>query len=267
MIKFSIVTITYNAGACLQRTLDSVISQHHPHIEHIIVDGASKDNTIEMAYSYEKQSLQKDNGHKVRIVSEPDRGIYDAMNKGLRMATGDYICFLNAGDFFPAPNTLDIIIEKGGLESTASPVWPAVIYGRTDIVDNNGRFLHPRRLVPPKKLSWRSFRYGMLVCHQAFYARLDIARSIEYDTRYRFSADVDWCIRVMKEAARRQLPLTYADAVVANYTEEGQSTINHRASLRERYQVMVCHYGKITTALMHLWFAVRTIFKIKKCNI
>ena len=168
MIKFSIVTITYNAGACLQRTLDSVISQHHPHIEHIIVDGASKDNTLEMAYSYERQSLQKDNGHKVRIVSEPDRGIYDAMNKGLRMATGDYICFLNAGDFFPAPNTLDIIIEKGGLESTASPVWPAVIYGRTDIVDNNGRFLHPRRLVPPKKLSWRSFRYGMLVCHQAF---------------------------------------------------------------------------------------------------
>ena len=89
MIKFSIVTITYNAEACLQRTLDSVISQSHPHIEHIIVDGASKDNTLEMAYSYEKQSLQKDNGHKVRIVSEPDKGIYDAMNKGLRMATGE----------------------------------------------------------------------------------------------------------------------------------------------------------------------------------
>ena len=259
MIKFSIVTITYNAEACLQRTLDSVLAQHHPHVEHIIVDGASKDNTLTLAYSYEKLSSEKHNGHKVRIVSEPDKGIYDAMNKGLLMATGDYICFLNAGDFFPSPDTLDLIIEKGGLEKAPSPVWPAVIYGRTDIVDNNGRYLHPRRHVPPKKLTWRSFRHGMLVCHQAFYARLDIARGIEYDTRYRFSADVDWCIRVMKEAARRHLPLTYVDAVVANYTEEGQSTINHRASLRERYKIMERHYGRLSTALMHIWFAVRAV--------
>lgn len=260
-MKFSIVTITYNAEACLQRTLDSVFSQHHPHVEHIIVDGASKDSTLQLAYSYEEQSKKVNNGHKIVILSEPDEGLYDAMNKGLRMATGDYICFLNAGDFLPSPYTLDIIIEKGELQNTSSSVWPAVIYGRTDIVDSNGCFLYPRRLVPPKKLTWRSFRHGMLVCHQAFYARLDIARDIKYDTSYRFSADVDWCIRVMKEAARRQLPLTYVDNVLANYTEEGQSTINHRASLRERYQIMVCHYGKITTALMHLWFAIRAIIK------
>ena len=261
MIKFSIVTITYNAEGCLQRTLDSVIAQRYPHIEHLIIDGLSKDMTVDIASDYKRMSEEAGNGHDITIVSEPDKGIYDAMNKGLRMATGDYVCFLNAGDFLPSPDTLDTIIEQSGLERTASQQWPAVIYGRTNIVDNDGRFLRPRRLAPPKKLSWRSFRHGMLVCHQAFYARLDIARGIEYDTRYRFSADVDWCIRVMKEAEQRHLPLTYVDAVVANYTEEGQSTINHRASLRERYRVMESHYGKISTALMHLWFAVRAVVK------
>lgn len=261
MIKFSIVTITYNAEGCLQRTLDSVIAQRYRHVEHLIIDGLSKDMTVEMANDYKQSSENTGSGHDITIVSEPDKGIYDAMNKGLRLATGDYVCFLNAGDFFPSPDTLDTIIRQSGLERTASPLWPAVIYGRTDIVDNDGHFLHPRRLAPPKKLSWQSFRHGMLVCHQAFYARLDIARGIEYDTRYRFSADVDWCIRVMKEAAQRRLPLTYVDAVVANYTEEGQSTINHRASLRERYRVMASHYGNISTILMHLWFAVRALIK------
>ena len=183
------------------------------------------------------------------------------MNKGLRMATGDYICFLNAGDFFPTPHTLDTIVEKSCLESVASTQWPAVIYGNTDIVDSHGHFLRHRRLTPPKKLSWRSFCKGMLVCHQAFYARTDIARHTPYDTRYRFSADVDWCIRVMKEAKRRELQLRYVEDVVANYTMEGQTTLHHKESLRERFDVMRSHYGIVVTIVMHLWFVVRQIIK------
>lgn len=261
MIKFTIVTITFNAEGVLKRTLDSVLAQHFPHVEHLIIDGASTDSTLQIANDYKSLSDNTHLGHDIRIMSEPDKGIYDAMNKGLRMATGDYICFLNAGDFFPTPHTLDTIVEKSCLESVASTQWPAVIYGNTDIVDSHGHFLRHRRLTPPKKLSWRSFRKGMLVCHQAFYARTDIARHTPYDTRYRFSADVDWCIRVMKEAKRRELQLRYVEDVVANYTMEGQTTLHHKESLRERFDVMRSHYGIVVTIVMHLWFVVRQIIK------
>ena len=260
MTKFSIITITYNAEAFLPRTVESVLSQHYRDIEHIIIDGASTDSTISVAQDYMQRSYAAQNGHEVRIVSEPDNGLYDAMNKGLRQASGDYICFLNAGDFFPNANVLDTIVSRS-LTGKSRQQLPAVIYGDTDIVDNDGNFLRHRRLAPPRNLTWRSFRKGMLVCHQAFYARLDIARTVPYDTRYRYSADVDWCIRVMKEAERMGTGLAYVDSVVVNYTQEGQTTKHHRDSLKERYRVMQCHYGAFTTALMHAWFAVRAVVK------
>lgn len=260
MTKFSIITITYNAEAFLPRTVESVLSQHYRDIEHIIIDGASTDSTLSVAQDYMQRSYAAQNGHEVRIVSEPDNGLYDAMNKGLRQASGDYICFLNAGDFFPNANVLDTIVSIS-LTGKSRQQLPAVIYGDTDIVDNDGNFLRHRRLAPPRNLTWRSFRKGMLVCHQAFYARLDIARTVPYDTRYRYSADVDWCIRVMKEAERMGTGLAYVDSVVVNYTQEGQTTKHHRDSLKERYRVMQCHYGAFTTALMHAWFAVRAVVK------
>ena len=88
-----------------------------------------------------------------------------------------------------------------------------------------------------------------------------IDKNLQYETRYRYSADVDWCIRVMKEADRLALPLCNTDMVVANYREEGATTRHHQESLRERYQVMCHHYGRITTFLMHCWFAIRNIFQ------
>lgn len=261
MITFSIVTITYNADNVLGKTVDSVFSQTYPHVEHVIIDGASTDDTLQVAQDYMQRSYAASNGHEIRIVSEPDNGLYDAMNKGLRQVSGDYVLFLNAGDFFPDSEVLSNIARNVGLEGVSREKLPVVLYGNTDIVDNDGRFLRHRRLQPPANLSWRSFRHGMLVCHQAFYARLDIAKTVPYDCRYRFSADVDWCIRIMKEAEIRHLPFLNLHLVVANYTEEGQSTIHHRESLNERYQIMCHHYGKIPTIFMHLWFAVRQIIK------
>ena len=207
------VTITYNAAAVLQRTLDSVLRQDYPDIVHIIIDGASTDGTLEMVNDYISQSNEADNGHKVLVTSEPDHGIYDAMNKGLRSIDGDYVCFLNAGDFLPAPDTVSKIV------ASVSQGDPAVLYGDTDIVDAEGRFLHHRRLSPPEQLTWKSFRHGMLVCHQAFYARADFAIATPYDLRYRYSADVDWCIRIMKAAAKENVPMQNLHMVVANYTE------------------------------------------------
>ena len=257
MIRLTYVTITYNAANVLQRTLDSVLRQDYPEIAHLIIDGASTDATLQLVDEYIERSNAAENGHRIQVISEPDKGIYDAMNKGLRSIVGDYVCFLNAGDFLPAADTASRIAEKvAQLDSL-----PAVLYGDTDIVDGEGRFLYHRRLSPPEQLSWKSFRQGMLVCHQAFYARTDFAIATPYDMQYRYSADVDWCIRVMKAAAKENVPLLNLKMVVANYTEEGQTTLHHRESLWERYHVMERHYGRIQTFLLHCWFAVRSVFK------
>ena len=248
-MKISIITVTYNAASVLKRTLDSVKAQSWQQIEHLIIDGASKDETVSMAETYKAQCP-----YEVVILSEPDKGLYDAMNKGLRLATGDYLVFLNAGDTLHAADTLENIVRS------AQPL-PGVLYGDTAITDEQGNFLHLRRLRPPKKLSWKSFRQGMLVCHQAFYALTDIAKNLPYDPRYRYSADVDWCIRVMKEAQKRQFPLVNTQAILADYQEEGQTTIHHRDSLKERFDVMHRHYGLFTTVIMHVWFVFRQLIK------
>ncbi len=252
--RITVVTITYNAAAVLQRTLDSVLAQSYPNVEHLIIDGASKDETLAMVEQYREESTEKAASHEIVVRSEPDRGIYDAMNKGLQQATGDFLVFLNAGDTLPATDTLELVMDKA-----AEGV--GVLYGDTDVVDGNGNFLYHRRLQPPEHLTWRSFRQGMLVCHQAFYVSAELAKSQAYDLRYRFSADVDWCIRVMKETERRQLQLVNLHAVVANYLEEGTTTKNHKASLRERYLVMQKHYGVVSTFLMHCWFVVRALIR------
>lgn len=105
-MKVSIVTITFNAARTLQRTLDSVVCQTYADIEHLIIDGASKDDTLAIALQYQEQSR-----HEVVIQSEPDRGLYDAMNKGLQKATGDYLVFLNAGDSLYAPDTIETVVR------------------------------------------------------------------------------------------------------------------------------------------------------------
>lgn len=257
MVVFSIITCTYNAESVLQRTLDSVLEQTYSHVEHIIVDDASTDATLDMVEAYKQKSDAEDWCHEVRVKSEPDRGLYDAMNKGIQRATGQYVLFLNAGDTFPSADTLELVAESVG--EGEEP--PAVLYGDTDVVDDEGRFLRHRRLSPPRRLTWRSFMKGMLVCHQAFYARTDLAKATPYDLHYRFSADVDWCIRIMRLARRRRLPMRNVGAVVVNFLDGGMTTTNHRASLKERFHVMAHHYGFVPTVLMHAWFVVRSLFK------
>lgn len=252
MIKFTIITCTYNAADVLSRTLDSIGSQTWPAVEHLIIDGASKDATPQMAREYAGRGGE----HQVRVISEPDGGLYDAMNKGLALATGDYVVFINAGDSLSAPDTLNRVAAL-----VSDDVCPAVVYGDTDIVDIDGRYLRHRHLSVPERLSWRSFRRGMLVCHQAFYVRSDIARSVTYNLKYRYSADVDWCIRVMKKAAKEHSELRNVHAVVAHYLDGGMSVANHRTSLKERFRVMCRHYGVVSTVMMHLWFVVRAFVR------
>ncbi len=233
---FSIITITFNAEATLEPTLQSVAAQQENDYEYLIIDGASKDGTVALARQYDCVT---------RIISEPDRGLYDAMNKGIKAATGEYLIFLNAGDSLYTPDTLKKIHDFIGENR------PDILYGETAIVDSDRRFISMRRLKTPETLSWKSFRMGMLVCHQAFIVRRELAPL--YDLSYRFSADFDWCIRCMKKART----IANTRLILINYLNEGVTTRHHKASLKERYRIMVKYYGFISVSLLHLWFAAR----------
>ncbi|GAK35998.1 glycosyltransferase, group 2 family protein [Bacteroides graminisolvens DSM 19988 = JCM 15093] len=227
----------------MEETILSVVSQTYHNIEYIIVDGASKDRTLSIVNKY-RDKIQA-------VVSEPDKGLYDAMNKGLKMAKGEYVCFLNAGDTFHEDDTLQLIVHQ----LNKSNVLPDVIYGETALVDAQRHFVRMRRLQTPDTLNWKSFRQGMLVCHQAFIAKRALAET--YDLNYRFSADFDWCIRVMKKASL----LHNTRLNLIDYLDEGMTTKNRKASLKERFRIMAKHYGYISTVLHHIWFVLRLLLK------
>ena len=240
--KFSVITVCYNAQATIEDTIQSVIAQTYHHVEYIIVDGASKDRTMDIVNRYRE--------HIAIVVSERDKGLYDAMNKGISLATGDYLCFLNAGDSFHEDDTLQQMVH-----SIHTPQLPDVLYGETELVDHEGHFLRMRRLSAPEVLTWKSFRQGMLVCHQAFFPRRDLV--MPYDLRYRFSADFDWCIKIMKKS--KVLHNTHLTLI--DYLAEGMTTRNHKASLKERFRIMTRHYGWTSTLAFHLWFVLRLLLK------
>ena len=239
---FSIITVTYNAEQWLERTILSVLSQSYSNIEYIIIDGGSKDKTVDIIKQYEAGISS--------WISEPDKGLYDAMNKGLQRATGDYVWFLNAGDTFYTADILQRIVTS--IRKKVS--LPDIIYGETCIVDAAGKSLGLRRLKAPKKLTWKSFRMGMLVCHQSFIAKRAIAP--KYDTQYRLTADYDWCIRCLKQAKR----IKNTHLVLTNFLEAGVSSQQRKAALEERYQIMCAYYGKVSTIILHGWFAIRFYF-------
>jgi glycosyltransferase involved in cell wall biosynthesis len=237
---FSIITVAYNARKTIENTIQSVIAQTYPYIEYIIIDGASTDGTLSVIEKYRQ--------HIHIRISQPDKGIYDAMNKGMVLASGDYLCFLNAGDCFRENNSLQQMAES--IDKTN---LPDVLYGETALIDKNGYFLRMRRLSAPEKLTWKSFKQGMVVCHQAFFVKRLLAEP--YDLQYHFSADFDWCIRLMKKAHC----LHNTHMILINYLDEGITTRNRQASLKERFHIMAKHYGVINTLLLHVWFVIRLL--------
>lgn len=241
---FSIITVTYNAEATLPRTLASVKAQTCRLFEYLVVEGKSTDATLQLASDAAIPEM--------KIHSGRDNGIYDAMNKGLGMAEGEYVIFLNAGDAFHAPDTLQRIAD-----AIMANDFPGIVYGQTDIVDIAGQRLGERHLRAPRELTLDSFRDGMVVCHQAFVVLRRI--TAPYNLDYRLSADYDWCIRCLQHSRRN----VYIDDVLIDYLNEGTTTRNHRRSLRERFRIMCYYYGTFSTIKKHLSFIPRYLRRRK----
>ena len=234
---FSIITVTWNAADVIAPTIQSVQRQTSSDYEMLIIDGASTDDTLAIVRQASIASL--------RVFSEPDNGLYDAMNKGIARARGRYLIFLNAGDKFAD----DTVLARLAMLTADNP---GVIYGQTQLVDAEGQVVGKRHLTAPKILTANSFLNGMVVCHQAFAARRDLVP--DYDLQYKLSADYDWCIKVLKKSPAN----AYAGKEpIISYLADGMTTRHHRASLMERYRIMCRHYGTAKATLRHLGFIPR----------
>jgi len=234
----SIITITYNAEKHILPTLESVARQRYRNYEHIIVDGASSDNTVALARTFKG----------VRIMSEPDSGLYDAMNKGIGLARGQYLLFLNAGDTFHNEDVL-------GAYAVRAEMGDDIIYGDTVIVNQARHIIGKRHLTAPQTLTFESFAKGMLICHQAFMVRKDIAPM--YDLSYRFSADYDWTVRCIINSDPRKR--TNLGLIAIDYLSDGLTDKNKMKSLRERFRIMTHHYGMARTCANHVGFMFRAL--------
>ena len=230
----SIITITYNAERFLERTIQSIIGQSETDYEYIVIDGKSTDGTLDIIDQYKT--------HITTWISEPDSGLYDAMNKGLHRARGEYVWFMNAGDTLHDSKTLANLL-------TAIKETPAdVYYSDALFVQNDGTSVGLRSQVTPhalpQNLTWRDMSLGMKVCHQAFVARRSLAP--DYQTN-NLSADLDWEIRCLKAAQKIQ----FLPFVLCNYLIGGLSVQHHRRSLTDRFRVLVAHFGLLKTVVNH----------------
>lgn len=227
--KISIITIVYNNVRDIEYTIRSVMKQTYANIEYIIVDGFSTDGTLDVIEKYREEIAI--------LISEKDNGIYDAMNKGLNVATGDYVLFLNSGDELYEDMTLEKVFSSADNAD--------VYYGETKLVDEERNILGDRRHKAPKRFNWKSFRYGMSICHQAIYVKRSIAEP--YDLQYKLSADIDWVIRAAKKADK----IVNVNQYVAKYLVGGMSQQRHKQSLQERFQIFKKHYGTLPNLINH----------------
>jgi glycosyltransferase involved in cell wall biosynthesis len=235
-LDITIITVVYNGAALLPGTIESVQRQTYPHIDYLIVDGGSTDGTLDVVRRY-----AADMPH-LRWISERDRGLYDAMNKGLRLATGRFVQFLNGGDHLHAPDTIERMLTQATDQTD-------VLYGETLLVDEARRpagtmsELSTRRV--PARLDWRDYLGGMLVVHQSFVPRRALAP--EY-LEGNLCADFDWCIRILKKSKENR----YVGLIVTDYLMGGLSKQRHRQSLRDRFWVMRAHFGWLRTLWAHV---------------
>jgi glycosyltransferase involved in cell wall biosynthesis len=226
----SVITVVHNNVRDIERTLLSVLNQTYTDIEYIVVDGGSTDGTMDIVNKYSDRIA--------KIVSEKDRGIYDAMNKGISMMSGDYVLFMNSGDEFYTPDTVARVF--------ASAPGADIYYGETEMINDKGESLGQRRHKAPKKFNWKGFKYGMSISHQAIYIKYGLIGP--FDKKYKLSADIDWIIR----AAQKAYKIVNVDMYVAKYLVGGMSKNKHLQSLRERFVIMCRYYGIIPTLFNHI---------------
>ena len=197
-MKISIITTSFNSADTIRSTIESVLSQSHTDWEHVIIDGASKDNTLGIIKEYEPAYKGR-----LRLISEPDKGIYDAMNKGIRNATGDVVGILNSDDFFTSSSVLACINQE--IQNVDS-VYADIHFVNPDDLTKSVRYYSSRSFHPSK------MKMGFMPAHPSFYCRKEIYDRVGlFDTTFKIAADFEWLLRAIyiKGITTKYLPLDF----------------------------------------------------------
>ncbi len=204
----TIVTVCYNSEKTIKDTIESVLNQTYTNIEYILVDGDSKDNTVGIIKSYEEKAKEK--GILYKWISEPDKGIYDAMNKGIDIARGEWINFMNSGD-----TLIEIPIKE--LDEEYSFLYGDVLL--------DGK----KRLKYPLHIGAKAFFYGMAVCHQACFYSKKYYKKNKYDLTYAICGDQKFTWKAIEYGKAK-----YIDRAICTYDSQGISSNNDMKILKEK---------------------------------
>lgn len=222
--KISVLTVVFNSKNELEKTIKSIIDQNYPKLEYIIIDGGSTDSTLAIIKKYESRITT--------WVSEKDHGIYDAMNKGINLATGDWINFMNAGDTF---HTNHVINDIFGNNSDHSDI----IYGNTLLKGNNHNVISYAKSI-------NSLKFGMAFCHQSVFVASDILKKIKFDLRYKLASDYDLFLKL---SSMYEYSFEKSNLIFADYDITGQSY--SLDAVKEQYQIASKYFRLSTASIVH----------------
>ncbi len=234
--KISIITVVFNASELLEDTILNISGLEYSNKEYIIIDGGSSDGTVDI--------ILRHSNLVDKWISEPDQGLYHAMNKGLMLADGDYLWFINAGDKVFSPQILkNIFNEPTGLCD--------IYYGDTMIIDRDGNEIGMRRLKPPDRLSYKNMINGMVVCHQSVLVKKSIAPA--FDISFRIASDYKWLLESLKKSEK----ICNTKMILTYFLEGGINKKNIIKSLKERSRIMIKEFGFVPVFFRHFVIAVR----------
>lgn len=239
-MKFTVITVCLNSMQTIEKTIQSVIEQENADLEYIIVDGGSEDGTLDIIKRYEDRIAQ--------YISEPDQGLYDAMNKGIRMATGDVVSFLNSSDWYE--DGIFPLIEDAFIQSPCD-----IVAGRQALIGENGIVGYSA-----KEREESGLYINMIYSHPALFARRDLfIKYGGFDIQYKVCADYEWTLRVYNQGAQ----IKCIDLVTTNFTLGGISS--GRECIEERRDISIKHLpedlkGQYTDKIIELYQTCTDIF-------
>jgi glycosyltransferase involved in cell wall biosynthesis len=232
----TVITVCYNSADSLERALKSVAMQNWPKVEHIVIDGGSTDDTLSILERYQN--------HLARVVSEPDKGIYDAMNKGLDRATGDIVCFLNADDQYASSHVLSLVAKKMQEHELEALLGDVAFFHSTDPTRMVRRYRSDR--FTPGRLAW-----GWMPAHPALFLNKSVVQRVgRFKTEYRIAGDFDYIARAFYGG---DLRYQHLPEVLVHMQTGGASTAGWRSKVLLNQEVLrSCRENGISTNLFKI---------------
>lgn len=252
-MKFSIITAAYNSAATLRDTMNSVLRQSYADYEYVVVDGASKDTTVDVIREYEPRFEGR-----MRWISEPDHGIYDAMNKGIVMASGDVVGILNSDDFFTSNDVLERVADEFNIDSTLDAIYGDIHFVKDEDLSKCTRYYSSSYFRP-----WL-LRFGFMPAHPSFYVRKEVYEKYGlYDLQFRTSSDFEMMVRLF---GKNKVKAKYIHKDFVTMRAGGESTAGVEAKKKvnrdiasslKKHGIYTC---QVFQWVRYLWKAVELVY-------